>query len=337
MPQPGKRTRGRLLARLPLLMHGVLLSLGGFGCFTLASLSHIALRLMNVTAAPGWLQGAYFWSGVAVWYGIALASVDLFLLLPYKRRERKVAWQPPERTDLTVVLTAYDDEKSIAQAVRDFRQHPRVRSVIVVDNASSDRTAAAACEAGAEVVTEPRRGYGWCVYRALQEGARRSDTELTLLCEGDCTYRAHDIDKFLAYIPHAEIVNGTRIVEQLRARRTQLTTFMYYGNFFVGKLLEAKHAGKGTLTDVGTTYKLCRNGPLRELLPLLNPEINLEFNAHFLDTALAYDFHVVECPVTFHDRVGKSKGGNRSNWQALLVGMRMMRGMIFGWRRRRTS
>ena len=30
------------------------------------------------------------------------------------------------------------------------------------------------------------------------------------------TYRAYDIDKFLAYAPHADIVNGTRIVEQLR-------------------------------------------------------------------------------------------------------------------------
>jgi glycosyltransferase involved in cell wall biosynthesis len=335
MLQPERRARGRLLARLPLLMYGVLLELAGFGCFVLASLVHIVLRLANMPAAPEWLQQAYFWCGVAVWYGIAAAFVDLFLLLPYKRRERKVAWEPPERTDVTVVLTAYNDEESIGQAVRDFRQHPRVRRVIVVDNGSTDGTGAAAREAGAEVVTEPRRGYGFCVYRALEEGVQRSDTGLTLLCEGDCTYRAYDIDKFLAYIPHAEIVNGTRIVEQLRARRTQLTTFMYYGNFFAGKLLEAKHAGKGTLTDVGTTYKLCRNGPLRELLPLLNPEINLEFNAHFLDTALAYNYHVVECPVTFHDRVGKSKGGNRSNWQAFLVGLRMMRGMIFGWRRRR--
>ena len=139
---------------------------------------------------------------------------------------------------------------------------------------------------GAIVVRESQPGYGRCVYRALQEGLGYSDTELTLLCEGDMTFRAYDIDKFMAYIAHADIVNGTRIVEQLRAHRTQLTSFMYYGNFFVGKLLEAKHIGKGTFTDVGTTYKLCRNSALRALLPLVNPAINLEFNAHFLDTAL---------------------------------------------------
>lgn len=136
------------------------------------------------------------------------------------------------------------------------------------------------------------------------------------------TYRAYDIDKFMSYIAHADIVNGTRIVEQLRARRTQLTSFMYYGNFFVGKLLEAKHLGKGTFTDVGTTYKLCRNPALRSLLPRLNPAINLEFNAHFLDTALGGPAHIVECPITFHHRVGRSKGGNASNRRAFSVGMR---------------
>jgi len=37
---------------------------------------------------------------------------------------------------------------------------------------------------------------------------------------------------------------------------------MYYGNLFVGKLLEAKHLGRSTITDVGTTYKLCRKSAL---------------------------------------------------------------------------
>ena len=108
---------------------------------------------------------------------------------------------------------------------------------------------------------------------------------------------------------------------------------MYYGNFFVGKLLEAKHIGKGTFTDVGTTYKLCRNSALRALLPRVNPSINLEFNAHFLDTALGGPFHIVECPVTFHSRVGSSKGGNTSNRRAFGVGMRMIRGIVSGWPR----
>jgi hypothetical protein len=147
------------------------------------------------------------------------------------------------------------------------------------------------------------------------------------------TFRANDIDKFLAYIPHADIVNGTRIVEQLRARRTQLTTLMYYGNFAVGKLLEVKYSGQGTFSDVGTTYKLCRNSALTTLLPDVNPMINLEFNAHFLDRALRQKLRIVECPITFHNRVGISKGGNTNNLRALKVGTRMIQGIVLGWRK----
>ena len=112
---------------------------------------------------------------------------------------------------------------------------------------------------------------------------------------------------------------------------------MYYGNLFVGKLLEAKHLGRGTITDVGTTYKLCRRDALVRLLPALDPRVNLEFNAHLLDRALASGLAVVECPITFHARVGVSKGGNSSNWRALQVGCRMIRGLVFGWGREATG
>jgi glycosyltransferase involved in cell wall biosynthesis len=148
----------------------------------------------------------------------------------------------------------------------------------VVDNNSRDKTADAARAAGAIVVTEKQPGYGRCVYRCFQEALAQSGCDLIALCEGDMTFSAKDLDKFLAYIDHAHIVNGTRIVEQLRDYSTQLSTFMYYGNFFVGKLLELKHLGRGTFTDVGTTYKLVRRRSLERLLPTLKPEINLEFN-----------------------------------------------------------
>jgi hypothetical protein len=108
---------------------------------------------------------------------------------------------------------------------------------------------------------------------------------------------------------------------------------MYYGNLFVGKLLEAKHLGRCTITDVGTTYKLCRREALRRLLPMLDPSINLEFNAFFLDKALEAGFSVVECPITFHQRVGVSKGGNVDDMRALRVGSRMILGIILNWKR----
>ena len=233
---------------------------------------------------------------------------------------------------ITVVLTAYNDEESIGGAVLDFSSNRNVERIIVVDNNSSDNTTNVASAAGAIVVREEKQGYGNCVYRALQEGSKYIDTDLVALCEGDLTFRAADLDKFLAYVDHGEIINGTRIVEQLRSPSTQLSNFMYFGNFFVAKILELKHLGRGTITDVGTTYKLCKSDFLRDNLEYFNREINLEFNAHFLDVALGRGHRIVEIPVTFHPRVGESKGGNSSNSKAFVVGIKMLIGIYFGWR-----
>jgi hypothetical protein len=322
------------LARVPFLFWGVLLVLFGSVLYLLAiGLSLVRLALLRPDLMTGTIATTLWISGLPTTLGLLLVGVDLGLLLPRKRRSilRPV---PPlgGAPSLTVALTAYDDEASIADAVRDFLGRPQVRRVIVVSNGSSDHTLERARAAGAIVHDEPLRGYGRCVHRCLSEAARHEDAELVALCEGDGTYRAEDLDKFLAYARHAEIVNGTRIVEQLRAYRTQLSTFMFYGNFFVGKLLEAKHLGRGTFTDVGTTYKIVRRESLASLLPRLRPSVNLEFNAHFLDVALGSGYSIVECPVTFHPRVGQSKGGNASNARALRVGARMMLGLAFGWR-----
>lgn len=273
-----------------------------------------------------------WYSGVPLMIGMTLALFDVLYLLRHKKPIAPIRFQPVRRRRVTVALTAFNDEDSIAGAIEDFLSHPLVERVIVVSNDSSDRTFARAEEAGALVFNEIAPGYGRCVFRCLTEAVRFEDTEFVVLCEGDSTFRAYDIEKLLAYAPHADIVNGTRTVEPLRQHLTQLSTFMFYGNIFVGKLLEAKHLGRGTITDVGTTYKLCRREALTTLLSKLNPAVNLEFNAHFLDVSLQNDLVLLECPITFHPRIGLSKGGNASNWRALVVGIRMIRGFLVDWR-----
>ena len=322
--QPARRFRA--------LLYGLLLIGLGFAIYVGTVVFAALCHLMPGDFFTTLLHDVIWYTGMPVFAGLLLCALDLFVLLGRRPKRDHVAFEAPDIKQLTVVLTAYNDELSIPAAVRDFASHPLVRRVIVLDNNSADRTAQFAGEAGAEVIIEQSPGYGRCVYRALSEGMKFEDTELTLLCEGDMTFRSYDIDKFMAYIAHAEIVNGTRIVEQLRERETQLTTFMYYGNFFAAKVLEAKHLGEGTFTDVGTTYKLCRNRILRKLLPVLDPSVNLEFNAHFLDTALSHGVRMVECPVTFHQRVGRSKGGNTGNWRAFTVGIRMLTGIILSWK-----
>ena len=319
--------------KLRLTLRGFLFFLFGGFCYLFGSVFTLAGLFFDGRYPPLLSQLSNYllvYSIVPVLIGILMVLIDILIL---KKNNRVIGYAPVDANEkVTVVLTAYNDELSISEAVHDFKDHPRVARVIVVSNNSSDRTMENASRSGAVVFNETRQGYGACVYRALSEGMKHEDTRLVLLCEGDSTFKAYDIDKFLAYIPHADIVNGSRIVEQLRASGTQLTTFMYYGNFFVGKLLEMKHIENGTLTDVGTTYKLCRKEVLKELLPKLNPGVNLEFNPYFLDCALQNNFKIVECPITFHPRVGKSKGGNQNNFVALKLGLRMILGITVGWK-----
>ncbi len=317
----------------PLLMWGVLSSCVGLATYLTGVLLVFPRYLLGLhSTLDGISEWMVWYSGVPIVAGLALALLDLLFFLDRRKPDAPVRFEPLANRSVTVALTAYNDEESIADAVADFRAHPLVRRVIVVSNNSRDATFERAEAAGAITFDELQPGYGRCVHRCLSEAARFDDTDLVILCEGDLTFRAYDIEKFLAYAPHSDIVNGTRTAEPLRQRVTQLSTFMFYGNIFVGKLLEAKHLGRGTITDVGTTYKLCRRDRLLELLPRLDPSVNLEFNAHFLDTALAEGHVLVECPITFHKRVGVSKGGNINNLRGLSVGLAMIRGIVFGWK-----
>jgi len=327
-PENRRATRTTWCALYGFLLVSIALAAYAFGV-ALGPVRWLFLNPPLFRQINGWLV---WYSGVPLVAGSLLIAWDLFVHVRHLRTLKSVRHDPVTNRRLTVVLTAYNDERSIGGAVRDFRAHPLVERVIVISNNSKDRTMEVAEQAGAMVFNETRQGYGACVHRALREALQFQDTELTVLCEGDLTFRASDIEKFLAYIPHADIVNGSRIVEQLQDRNTQLSIYMHYGNLFAGKVLELKHLGMVSLTDVGTTYKVCRNSALRGLMPRLNPQINLEFNAYFLDSALKSGLGILECPISFHPRVGTSKGGNVNNRIATRLGLRMLFGIFVDWK-----
>jgi len=91
---------------------------------------------------------------------------------------------------VSVVLPCLNEEEAIGPLVREILARG-VDEVVVVDNGSTDRTAAAARSAGARVVAEPRRGYG----RACATGLAglRGDTEIVCFMDGD----GSDVPAFL--------------------------------------------------------------------------------------------------------------------------------------------
>jgi len=83
---------------------------------------------------------------------------------------------------VSVIIPALNEEETIADVVRGVPP-AMADEVIVVDNGSEDSTSARASEAGAQVITESRRGYG----RACAAGVRAlsSDCEIVVFLDGD--------------------------------------------------------------------------------------------------------------------------------------------------------
>ena len=159
---------------------GVLLCITGFATY-FAGILFAVLRLVLTLKQPlrAWNEAAVWYSGVPVTIGLGLLALDLTLMLPEKRRRlRRSVLEPTGDRRVVAVLTAYNDDLSIAEAVADFQSHPLVERVIVVDNNSKDRTSERASGAGATVIMETRQGYGRCVYRCFQEALERSSVEL---------------------------------------------------------------------------------------------------------------------------------------------------------------
>ena len=65
---------------------------------------------------------------------------------------------------VSVIIPAFNEEESIGKVIADIPK-ACVQEIVVVDNGCLDRTAEVARAAGARVVREERRGYGFCVSR----------------------------------------------------------------------------------------------------------------------------------------------------------------------------
>src|ERR1022692_3600246 len=126
------------IRRVPLLLYGILLFCVGVGMYMIGVLMILPRFFLNLNALLLPLNEWIVWySGMPITLGFVLAGVDLFLFFPARRSRMEVRNDPIETGQVTVALTAYNDELSIAAAVRDFLDHKLVRDVIVVSNNSS--------------------------------------------------------------------------------------------------------------------------------------------------------------------------------------------------------
>lgn len=213
---------------------------------------------------------------------------------------------------VTVVIPAYNEEATIQAVVEDFIQDPLVDEVVVVDNNCSDATAERALAAGARVVHESVPGYGM----ALMAGMRAAEGQMIVLTEADGSFKAHDVEKLLAYLLDAGMVVGTRTTRQLVQQAANMGRVLRWGNVFMAKYLEllwfVPHEPR--FTDVGCTYRALWRDTFDKIEPSLH-RAGPAFSPAMMCEALMKNFRVIEIPVHYYPRLGGQSKHSESFWK----------------------
>jgi glycosyltransferase involved in cell wall biosynthesis len=193
------------------------------------------------------------------------------------------------------VVPALDEEATIAGVAGGAAA--TCDEVVVVDNASHDRTAARAGAAGARVVREPRRGYG----AACLTGALAADPESVLLfLDGD----GSDDPEALASVVEpvlagtADLVLGSRTLG--RRDPGSVRGHQMAANRVMARLVRS--AWGAQVTDLGPLRAISR----RDLLALRMRSRTYGWPLEMVVKAARAGLRIVEVPVDAHPRGGGS-------------------------------
>ena len=203
----------------------------------------------------------------------------------------------PDQVRVSVVIPTHNEAQSIGRVLADLPADI-VTEVLVVDSNSTDGTPEIATKMGARVLDEPRRGYGRACLTGL---ANANSPNVVVFLDGDYSDRPAELPLLLAPIigGHADITLGSRL--HSRTSTGALPWHQVFGNRLAASLIRLLYGLD--ISDLGP-FRAGRADVLRALA--------LEENTYgwavemILKGALA-GFRVVEVPVSYYPRIGKSK------------------------------
>jgi glycosyltransferase involved in cell wall biosynthesis len=197
-----------------------------------------------------------------------------------------------------LVIPAYNEEETIGAVVGTVPPGV-VERIIVVDNGSTDRTAALAQEAGAEVVREDRRGYGSACFAGFQTA---SGADAIVYMDGDGADNPQQIPDLIEPISEgwADLVVGSRV--RGHAEPGALLLHARFGNWLASRLMRTLYGLE--VSDLGP-FRAIR----REVLEALElQEMTFGWPTEMMVKAAKRGFRVIEIPVDYRRRAGgKSK------------------------------
>jgi glycosyltransferase involved in cell wall biosynthesis len=221
---------------------------------------------------------------------------------------------------VAVVIPAWNEEPSIGRVLADLPEG--LRHVIVVDNNSTDGTARVAREAGATVVSEPRRGYGSACLAALDFLNHLPATEqpsIVVFLDGDYSDHPEQLPLLVDPIARgeADLVIGSRMLRP--QPRGALLPQAIFGNRLACFLIRVLFGHR--YTDLGPFRAIAWTA----LQSLRMRDADFGWTVEMQVKAARQRLRIVEVAVDYRPRIGRSKitgtlvGTMRAGYKILLT------------------
>jgi glycosyltransferase involved in cell wall biosynthesis len=200
---------------------------------------------------------------------------------------------------VSVIIPTHNEAQAIGRVLADLPSD-LITEVIVVDSNSNDGTPEIAARMGARVIHEPRRGYGRACLTGL---ASANSPDIVVFLDGDYSDRPSELPILIGPIIQgdADITLGSRLGQQRIP--AALPWHQAFGNRLAAALIRLLYGLK--ITDLGPF----RAGRADLLRTLCLEETTYGWAVEMILKGALNGFRVVEVPVTYYPRIGKSKIG----------------------------
>ena len=224
---------------------------------------------------------------------------------------------------IKVIIPAYNEEDSIANVVNDIPNI--VEEVIVVSNNSTDKTEENAAKAGATVLKESRRGYGYACLKGMEYIEHSGITnpydmpDIIVFLDGDYSDYPEQLTEIIAPIINDDLdfVIGARVKELREAG--SMTPQQVFGNWLATFLMKLFFGAK--FTDLGPFRAI----KYQKLLDLNMEDKTYGWTVEMQLKALKQKLTYTEIPVKYRNRIGVSKVSGTVKG-SILAGVK-----ILGW------
>ena len=199
-----------------------------------------------------------------------------------------------------VIIPAFNEAKSIALVLRDLPD--LVDEVVVVDNKSTDGTADEAEKAGATVLFEAQKGYGYACLKGIAYLAQKAKPkDIVVFLDGDYSDYPEELEQLIDPILKNEALFslGTRVTPQLEKKA--LTPQQRFGNALATQLMKLFYGSR--FTDLGPFRAI----EWQTLERLKMSDKTYGWTVEMQLKVLKKNIPYAEIPVRYRPRIGVSK------------------------------